>query len=75
MGKEDFSQTELLKYLADPNNKAECVDCHKTALDTQLELHHKDHIKEHDSYKNIEILCEDCHRKREGRDTKLRDMV
>ncbi len=75
MGKEDFSQTELLKYLADPNHKAECADCHKTALEIQLDLHHINHKKEDTSYENIEILCVDCHQKREGRGTKLRDMV
>jgi len=73
MGKDEFSQTELLKYLA--NNKAECIVCQKTALDIQLEAHHIDHNKEHDTFHNIEILCINCHQKREGRDKKLRDMV
>jgi len=57
----DFSQTEILKHLADPNNKAACTMCGKTALDTKLDLHHK----------NIEILCEEHHTKLEGRDKKL----
>jgi len=72
MGKEDFNQTELLKHLV--THKAECTECHKTAFDTKLELNHIDHNKENDSYKNIEILCEEHHRKREGRDTKLSEL-
>lgn len=71
----DFSQSELLKYLADPNHKAECTQCHKTALQIQLELHHINHKKEDTTYENLEILCIDCHRKREGRDTKLKDIT
>ena len=73
MGKDDFSQTELLKYLV--THKAECTVCHKTALDIQLELNHIDHIKEHDGYDNIEILCVNCHRDREGRGQKLGDLT
>lgn len=59
MGKDEFSQTELLKHLI--TYKAECAECHKNALETNLELRHIDHNKENDSYKNIEILCESCH--------------
>ena len=44
MGKDTFSQTELLKHLADWN-EAKCVVCGKTALDTKLDLHHKNHNK------------------------------
>ncbi|MCH9042447.1 MAG: HNH endonuclease signature motif containing protein [Nitrosopumilus sp.] len=73
MGKDEFSQTELLKYLA--THKAACNECGKTALEIQLEVNHIDHNKENDAYHNIEILCVNCHRKREGRDTKIRDMV
>ncbi len=73
MGYGDFSQSELLKHLA--RHKAECAQCHKTALQIQLELHHINHKKEDTSYENIEILCVDCHQKREGRGAKLRDMV
>lgn len=36
MGKDEFSQTELLKYLA--THKAECAECYKTALDTKLDF-------------------------------------
>lgn len=72
MGKDEFSQTELLKHLA--THKAECVECGKTALGIQLELNHIDHNKEHDAYDNIEILCINCHRTREGRGQKLRDL-
>ena len=72
MGKDEFSQTELLKHLA--NNEAKCVECGKTALDTKLDLNHKDHDKTNDSYKNIEILCEEHHQKREGRDKKLSEL-
>ncbi len=75
MGKDYFSQTELLKYLTDPEHKAECAKCGKTAFDIQLELNHKDHNKEHDTYDNIEILCINCHQKLEGRDTKNSDLV
>jgi hypothetical protein len=67
----DFSQTEILKHLADPNNKAACTMCGKTALDIKLDLHHKDGDPKNDSYKNIEILCEEHHTKLEGRDKKL----
>jgi len=74
MGNETFSQTELLKHLADPNNKAVCTQCGKTALDTKLDLHHKDGNKDNDSYKNIEILCETHHTIREGRDMKKSDL-
>ena len=73
MGKDEFSQTELLKYLA--IHKAECNECHKTALETPLEVHHKDHNKKNDHYTNIEILCEKHHQDLEGRGAKLRDMV
>jgi len=73
MGYGDFSQSELLKYLA--THKAACNECGKTALEIQLEVNHIDHNKENDAYQNIEILCVNCHRKREGRDTKIRDMV
>lgn len=73
MGYGDFSQSELLKHLV--NHRAECTQCHKTALQIQLELHHIDHNKEHTTYDNIEILCINCHRKIEGRDTKLKDMT
>ena len=73
MGYGDFSQSELLKHLV--GHKAECTQCHKTAFQIQLELHHINHKKEDTSYENIEILCVDCHQKREGRGTKLRDMV
>ena len=72
MGKDEFSQTELLKHLA--THKAECAECHKNALETKLDLHHVDHNKKNDSYKNIEILCEKCHQKREGRDKKLGEL-
>ena len=72
MGKDTFSQSELLKHLA--NNDAKCEDCGKTALDIKLDLHHKDHDKTHDTYKNIEILCDNCHAKREGRDKKLSEL-
>jgi len=73
MGYGDFSHSELLKHLA--RHKAECNQCHKNALEIQLDLHHINHKKEDIDYKNIEILCIDCHRKREGRDTKLKDMT
>ncbi len=73
MGYGDFSQSALLKHLV--RHKAECTQCHKTALEIQLDLHHINHKKEDTSYENIEILCVDCHQKREGRGTKLRDMV
>ena len=73
MGKDKFSQTELLKYLAD-GNEPKCVICGKTALDTKLDLHHKNHDKTDDSYKNIEILCEKHHQEKEGRDKKLKDL-
>ena len=72
MGKDEFSQTELLKHLA--TNDARCTECGKNALDIQLEVHHKDHNKENDTYQNIEILCINCHAKREGRDKKLSDL-
>jgi len=68
MGYGDFSHSELLKHLA--RHKAECAQCHKNGLEIQLELHHINHKKEDTDYKNIE-----CHRKREGRDTKLKDMT
>ena len=71
MGKDKFSQTELLKHLAD--HEAKCTKCGKTALDTKLDLHHKNHDKSDDSYKNIEILCEKHHQEREGRDKRLKD--
>lgn len=73
MGYGDFSQSELLKHLI--THKAECNKCQKTALDIQLELHHIDHNKEHTTYDNIEILCINCHRVREGRDTRNKDLV
>lgn len=73
MGKDKFSQTELLKHLAD-GNEAKCAVCRITALDTKLDLHHKNHDKTDDSYKNIEILCEKHHQEKEGRDKKLKDL-
>jgi len=72
MGKDKFNQTELLKHLA--THKAECTRCGKTALDIKLEAHHKTG-KSDSSYKNIEILCEKCHRIREGRDKKKSELV
>ena len=72
MAKDTFSQSELLKHLA--TNEAICVDCKRDALDISLDLHHKDHDKTHDTYKNIEILCFKCHEKREGKDKKLSEL-
>ena len=73
--RKDFSQTELLKYLGQfEDNKAKCTDCGKTALDIKLDLHHKDGISSNDSYKNIVIYCDNCHKKLEGRDKKLSEL-
>ncbi len=73
--RKDFSQTELLKYLAQfKDNKAKCDRCEKTALDTKLDLHHKDGNSENNSYKNIVIYCENCHKIIEGRDKRLSEL-
>ena len=40
----------------------------------KIDLHHKNHNKTDDSYKNIEILCETHHQEKEGRDKKIRDL-
>ena len=73
MGYGDFSQSALLKHLV--SHKAECSKCQKTQFEIQLELHRINHNREDTGYENLEILCIDCHRKREGRDTKLKDMT
>ncbi len=76
--RKDFSQTELLKYLGQFTvnvNKARCEKCGRTALDTKLNLHHRDGNSENNGYKNIAIYCDDHHNLIEGRDKKLRDMV
>lgn len=73
--RKDFSQTELLKYLAQfKDNKAKCDKCGKTALDITLDLHHKDGNSANNSYKNIVIYCEKCHKIIEGRDKKLKEL-
>jgi len=45
-----------------------CEKCGKTALDTKLNLHHRDGNSENNSYKNIAIYCDDHHNLIEGRD-------
>ena len=63
----DFSQTELLKYLGQFTvNKARCEKCGRAALDTKLNLHHRDGNSENNSYKNIAIYCENLHNLIEG---------
>jgi hypothetical protein len=67
--RKDFSQTELLKYLGQFTvNKARCEKCGRTALDTKLNLHHRDGNSENNSYKNIAIYCDNHHNLIEGRD-------
>ena len=73
--RKDFSQTELLKYLGQfEGSKAKCEKCGKTALDIKLDLHHKDGNSENNSYKNIIIYCDNCHKIIEGTDKKLSDL-
>ena len=71
MGYGDFSQTSLLRHLA--THEAKCVDCGKTQEQIGLTLHHKDHVKSNTKYTNIEIMCDDCHKKTHGIDKKDRD--
>jgi len=73
--RKDFSQTELLKYLGQfEDNRAKCERCGKTALEIKLDLHHKDGNSKNDSYKNIVIYCDNCHKIIEGRDRKLSEL-
>jgi len=58
-----FNQTELLKRLVAV--KAECKKCHRTAHQTQLDLHHKDGNSNNDKWTNIVILCRACHNDKE----------
>ncbi len=72
--RKDFSQTELLKYLGQfIENKAKCERCGKTALDIKLDLHHRKNPADN-SYKNIAIYCDNCHKIIEGRDKKKSEL-
>ena len=57
--KKRFNQTALLKRLVAV--KAECKKCHRTAHQTQLDLHHKDDNPLNQEWTNIVILCRACH--------------
>ena len=46
--------------------KSECKKCHRTAHQTQLDLHHKDGNSNNDDWKNIIILCRACHNDKEN---------
>ena len=58
-----FNQTALLMKLVAV--KAECKKCHRTAHQTQLDLHHKDGISSNNDWTNIVILCRACHNDKE----------
>jgi len=58
-----FNQTALLQRLVAV--KAECKKCHRTAHQTQLDLHHKNGISSNNDWTNIVILCRACHNDKE----------
>jgi hypothetical protein len=66
-----FSEQAILKRLVDV--KAECKKCHRTARQTQLDLHHKDGDSSNDDWTNIVIYCRACHNDKEGTIPRKRD--
>jgi len=66
-----FSEQSILKRLIAV--KAECKKCHRTALQTQLDLHHKDGDSSNDEWTNIVIYCRACHNDKEGTIPRKRD--
>ena len=63
MARKDFNIQAILKRVVDV--KAECKKCHRTAHQTQLDLHHKDGNSNNDKWTNIVILCRACHNDKE----------
>ena len=59
-----FNQTDLLKRLVDV--KPVCKKCGRTALQVQLDLHHKDGVSSNDNWRNIVIYCRACHNDKHG---------
>jgi len=61
-----FTQTTIFEHF-----KARCEDC---GTRINLTTHHKNSDPSNISLENLEILCINCHRKREGIDKKKRDL-
>ena len=66
-----FSEQAILKRLIDM--PAKCKKCGRTALQTQLDLHHKDGDSSNDDWTNIVIYCRSCHNDKEGTVPRKRD--
>lgn len=61
-----FNQTTIFEYF-----KARCDEC---GTRINLTTHHKNSDPSDVSLKNLEILCINCHRRREGMDKKKKDL-
>lgn len=70
--RKDFSLQSILKRLV--GVKPVCVKCGRTALQRELNLHHKDRDSSNNDWRNIVIYCRACHNDKEGIVPKNRKM-
>jgi len=57
--RKDFNVQAILKRLVDVDPV--CVKCGRSALQRELNLHHKDGDSSNDDWRNIVIYCRACH--------------